>query len=689
MIFGQQFRFLFTIGLLVVSCGTAAGITLNQVDSFQGSTDNWARGTEINDGGPTGTGDGFLQVSSGSFGGRSKLITFNQSQWTGDYVAAGVCSVSMSLKNFGSSALPIRITIRDQTGGQTTPGYSSTNPLMLPADGQWHTAQFNLTAADMTAVNPFGGTLDPFSVVLANVADFRLLSATAPAIVGDAISAQIGVDEITALPPPNSTWTGASSTSWSDTGNWTGAVPGATSGASNTDTATFSQNAAHSPLVVDAARNVQNITFDTANVNSLTVGAVGGNPLLLTAGGTIQTTVTVVNAQTINAPLMLEGSYTFANSSTNAGVLLDFGGAITTAANPLTLSGAGNILISGRISGAGSINKTGSGTVYLTGANSYSGGTTVTSGILITNTLGDPTSPIVVSAAAGVNSALVLGASQQGQTIGSLQGTVAPSGSAVVSISGNDVLTIDQATNTSFGGTVWNSGTLIKSGAGTLEITGTPTLSDLSSIQVTGGGLRLNVASGSPSIGSGVVATVSSGATLELAGSVSAVANGPNRVNITNNSSAPGILVSGTNQQVGSIDGSGTTQVNAGSDLTANHIIQGALVIGGTSKNPGLVTIDASDASGNPLASLAVLGGPASATSLGAGSNLADPLGDTTNSDPIADAPPFDSSVTAAPAVVPEPSSLFLLAAGGLAFGLTAYRKRSRLLNWKNRSSAG
>ena len=94
---------------------------------------------------------------------------------------------------------------------------------------------------------------------------------------------------------------------------------------------------------------------------------------------------------------------------------------------------------------------------------------------------------------------------------------------------------------------------------------------------VNSGTLRFNVVSGAAAIGTGVTATIASGATLELAGSVSALSSGGNRVNITNNSSSPGILVSGTNQQVGNIDGAGTTQVNAGSDLTANHIIQSAL----------------------------------------------------------------------------------------------------------------
>ncbi len=94
---------------------------------------------------------------------------------------------------------------------------------------------------------------------------------------------------------------------------------------------------------------------------------------------------------------------------------------------------------------------------------------------------------------------------------------------------------------------------------------------------------------------------VNGAGTLELAGSISALSSGSNRVNIVNSSSAPGVLITGTNQIVGAIDGLGNTQVNAGSDLIANHIIQSSLIIGGTAGSHGLVTIDASDASGNPL----------------------------------------------------------------------------------------
>jgi hypothetical protein len=224
------------------------------------------------------------------------------------------------------------------------------------------------------------------------------------------------------------------------------------------------------------------------------------------------------------------------------------------------------------------------------------------------------------------------------------------------------------------------AGQINVSGVGTTEITGQVTLGAGTASSVAGSStLRLAVTSAA-TVGSGVTATVSNGATLELAGSVSALAAGANRANITNNGNAPGILVSGANQQVGNIDGSGTTQVSTGSDLTANHIIQGALVIGGTSKNPGLVTIDASDASGNPLASVALSRTPVIEGPIPGGTDL----GNSSIGDPVAGSPTsLRLPAISAPVTVPEPSSLFLLAIGGLVLARATFR-RSTILNWKN-----
>jgi hypothetical protein len=236
------------------------------------------------------------------------------------------------------------------------------------------------------------------------------------------------------------------------------------------------------------------------------------------------------------------------------------------------------------------------------------------------------------------------------------------------------------ATATFAGGFVNNGNSnFVKAGGGTVEIDTAPTLNNGSTLSVTTGTMRFNVVSGAPTIGTGVTAVVSSGATLELAGTVSALANGPNRVNITNNSNAPGILVTGTNQQVGNIDGSGTTQVNAGSDLTAGHIIQSALAIGGTSKNLGLVTIDASDASGNPLAGvgLAVAGSMQSSEPFSAGASttsiLLPPSAEAFSGDPS----PVGGTPTADLSAVPEPSTLMLLFAFAVA-GLLVYPCRAR-----------
>ncbi len=81
------------------------------------------------------------------------------------------------------------------------------------------------------------------------------------------------------------------------------------------------------------------------------------------------------------------------------------------------------------------------------------------------------------------------------------------------------------------------------------------------------------------------------------------MASPSNQVNITNDSQAPGggLLVTGTNQRVGAVNGAGNTVVATGAKFTANSIIQNSLVIGGSAGSLGTVTIQASDPTGAPL----------------------------------------------------------------------------------------
>jgi hypothetical protein len=103
------------------------------------------------------------------------------------------------LLNPGSTALSMRIVIRESAGGATTPGYASSTPFLLPPDGIWHHAVFQLNSASLTGFN----SPQPLSIDLANVNDFRLLDSAAPSGVGDVVTGQFGVDNITAVPEPS------------------------------------------------------------------------------------------------------------------------------------------------------------------------------------------------------------------------------------------------------------------------------------------------------------------------------------------------------------------------------------------------------------------------------------------------------------------------------------------------------
>ncbi|HSI12896.1 MAG TPA: autotransporter-associated beta strand repeat-containing protein [Chthoniobacter sp.] len=191
------------------------------------------------------------------------------------------------------------------------------------------------------------------------------------------------------------TWSGATDGLWSSGNgtNWSIATPpGATSGTTNGDTATFnSAGNGNTTITIDAGRNIKSLLFDTATANYI-IGGAGvnsGNPLTLTSGGaiTLASTVTGTNViETFNAPLILAGSYTFTDSSADAGSALIFNGNITnTATSTLTLSGAGTgtgNLISGSISNGGGVQSVTisatNGTWTLSGANSYGGTTSIT-----------------------------------------------------------------------------------------------------------------------------------------------------------------------------------------------------------------------------------------------------------------------------------------------------------------------
>jgi fibronectin-binding autotransporter adhesin len=358
-------------------------------------------------------------------------------------------------------------------------------------------------------------------------------------------------------------------------------------------------------------------------------------------------------------------------------------------------SAATNLTLSGILSGGGNLTKAGAGALSFNGNNTYTGSTTVNNGTLTTATAGRLGSgSLVVNGNAGGTSTVNLGSNQ---SVASLSGVVVAGSSAGVNVGAGTTLSVAQASNTTFAGAVGLAngasggagGTLNKSGVGTLEIDGGLTFGNNSSLAVSGGRLRLNVNSGSVGVGSGATAIVGGGAILELAGTTSALGTtGPNnRVAITDTSNAAaGFLVSAGNQQVGGINGNGNTQVSAGASLTADHIIQTALIIGGTSSSRGLVVIDASDSSGNPLASSLPTSINELPTNAFEGANSPTFIApEAAVNDPLDSSSAAGGAADGKPSAVPEPSTLtsMLLAVFvlhrtiGYAVGFSASQPRS------------
>ena len=176
------------------------------------------------------------------------------------------------------------------------------------------------------------------------------------------------------------TWTGALSTDWATAGNWsTLAVPGPG------DTVTFSANTAADPSIGALATAVGRIDF----VPGTDAEALAGSGVLGLAGsGGFGVSNTSTRTHTFAMPFALGGDQSWESAGAGAGGLT-FNGAVDLGAFALTISAAGGntvALSTGAgdvISGAGSLAKTGAGTLTLGGvANTHGGGTTISDGLV-------------------------------------------------------------------------------------------------------------------------------------------------------------------------------------------------------------------------------------------------------------------------------------------------------------------
>ncbi|MGX5776916.1 autotransporter-associated beta strand repeat-containing protein [Methylorubrum zatmanii] len=211
-------------------------------------------------------------------------------------------------------------------------------------------------------------------------------------------------------------------------------------------------------------------------------GAISGSGAVGLGGGL---TLTLTGSNTYSGRTVLQGSTLVVGDGGSAGsitadVETDFNGANS---GRLVFDRADGLTYAGAVSGSGTLEKRGAGTLTLTGTSTLSGGTTITAGTLR------------------------IGA---GGTAGSVAGSIANSGTLV----------FDRSDDLVAGGAITGSGTLVKRGSGSLTLTG-----------ANSAGAGTTVAAGTLTLTSGTRldgdVTVQAGATLAgLSGGVSPVVGG-------------------------------------------------------------------------------------------------------------------------------------------------------------------
>ena len=198
-------RLPYVLACLVALCvaGRArAAVVFGQLDNFQnGTTLGWVEGDESPNpptnaaGGLFGAADRYLRNrATGGFGEGSRMAMFNDTQWAGNYGAAGVTRIEARLANFGPETLRMRVALTSTTGTI----FASTTPVVLRPNSGWQNVAFGLTTADLTRTS----RTQTLAQVLAAVDELRIVSSGSPNHRGDPVDATLGVDNLRATHTP-------------------------------------------------------------------------------------------------------------------------------------------------------------------------------------------------------------------------------------------------------------------------------------------------------------------------------------------------------------------------------------------------------------------------------------------------------------------------------------------------------
>jgi len=339
------------------------------------------------------------------------------------------------------------------------------------------------------------------------------------------------------------------------------------------------QNTYSGGTTVNAGTVVAGNSTVTA-AGSITNGPFGTGTLTLGTGATLKDNGTAI---TLANPLSLSGTITLASTGSGS---LDFDGTALTTPATVTLTGATTLTVNNtttiadNISGNFGFSKLGTGTLILTGVNSGTGPTNVTSGTLVVSGPGSLSSG-TVTLAGGTTLQYTDGAATLSQNI-----TVS-SGSATISNTGGGLLTL--------GGTLDKNGTtlILNGGANGIKVTGQITGATAGSdLVVTGGTTTLtnltNNYNGPTYVQGGgtlVDGTPGTGATLPTATTlyIGGTDNTTGTFDLDgNNQTIAGLASQGTGGAANVVTNNGT--LDSTLTVTAGGAFAGTIQDGGTNK---------------------------------------------------------------------------------------------------------
>ncbi|MEZ4826702.1 MAG: multicopper oxidase domain-containing protein [Bacteroidia bacterium] len=175
-----------------------ATVKYDQLDDFGDfTTKSWGSGgpnpnppANVYSGGPAGSGDAYLEVTSnGSGGAGAKLVAFNTAHWAGDYIGEGIKTLRMNVNNFSGPNVNLRLRF-DGPGGT----FLSVNPVQVTAGSGWQSVIFPIEAADLT-----GGA--DYTATMSEVSNVWIYNSAGAIFPGPVTSSVMGIDNILATGP--------------------------------------------------------------------------------------------------------------------------------------------------------------------------------------------------------------------------------------------------------------------------------------------------------------------------------------------------------------------------------------------------------------------------------------------------------------------------------------------------------